>query len=281
MWSFVKSYLVTFVGIAGAMATLVTFYYQFIPNTMTREAIALAVISFYGFYFFSAHLLLKARFDRNSRYGQALRPLNLGFTEIHRLIRQGKVAEEALRSFEYLADQLATVFSTITSVECSVCIKIMQNADRDHITYETLCRNKSAGRERTNADDESRAKNIQHTLQENTAFKSALHNKTGAFISNRLPLLSPYHNSSFQIYGDSYQGMNVIRRLRRWTLPYKSALVVAIRPYHGSSGSDTIIGFLCIDSPRMGVFSEGHQIEIMQGVADGMYNAISAYKAKL
>ena len=58
-------------------------------------------------------------------------------------------------------------------------------------------------------------------------------------------------------------------------MPYKSTLIVPIVPLIANEQSlDAIRGFLCADSPNEGIFNKYYDVEIMKGVADGIYNQI-------
>lgn len=71
-------------------------------------------------------------------------------------------------------------------------------------------------------------------------------------------------------------------RVWRWPLPYRSAIVVPICPGISAKRMPSeLIGFLCVDSPRLGAFKKQFDTEVMIGVADGIYNVISLYVARL
>ena len=105
-------------------------------------------------------------------------------------------------------------------------------------------------------------------------------------MSNQLPFLFDYKNSSLELYDDyadekAFFPFKVFLRYWRWPLPYKSSIVVPICPGISTERSkETLLGFLCVDSPRLFAFKREFDVDIMNGVADGLYNVILKLKEK-
>lgn len=279
MRSTIRAFLVTFIGVVSGIAGLVGFKLVLVQRLLPETQLAVLFIGFFAFYFFVAHILTRAKWERKSRYADALSRLNRGFEEIHYLNRcEATISkEQVITSFQKLCDSLVEVFTLLTNSPCSACIKIFKASSPNVLVFETLCRDKSVSRERTLNDIRSKEQNISHALDKNTAFSKAFHSNKRYFLSNRLPFLDGYDNTSFNLYGRP-KGLNPITRMRYWPLPYKSAIVVPITPAKITSTNSDLIGFLCIDSPKMGVFRAEYDVDIMVGVADGIYNTLKRFK---
>jgi hypothetical protein len=211
MRSTIKTYIVTIIGVLSGIATIVVFIMNLIPKLYTETQLAVMFIGVFSLYFFIAHISTRARWERKVRYAESLNYLNLGFEEIHYLNRcEEKIEkEQVILSFEKLCNFLASVFTLLTNTKCSICIKILKSSEKDKLTFETLCRDSSTQKERYINDIESKNKHVNHTLQDNTAFSIAAHSKKRYFISNRLPFLFGYKNTSFELYEKKpYLGLN-------------------------------------------------------------------------
>ena len=69
--------------------------------------------------------------------------------------------------------------------------------------------------------------------------------------------------------------INFLIRQLNWPLPYKSTIVVPLLPLSVNEHDDKALrGYLCIDSPRNNAFNKQYDIEILKGLADGLYNKI-------
>ena len=93
------------------------------------------------------------------------------------------------------------------------------------------------------------------------------------FLCNNLPNRANYENTSFQIYGEIDPELNPEERFEKWTLPYKSTLVVPILPY--GLWDEELFGYLCIDSADINYFDKDMDVKISHTVADSIYNIIS------
>jgi len=281
MRSTIKTYLITIIGVSSGIATLIGFQLKLVPKLISETQLAVLFIGFFSLYFFIAHVATRAKWERKIRYAESLNYLNLGFEEIHFLNRceEDINKEQVILSFETLCTFLASVYSLLTNTQCSACIKILKSSSKYRVTFETLCRDKSIRRERRIADNKSKELRIAHTLQDNTAFSTAAHSEKGFFLSNKLPLLGGYKNTSFELYDEKpYLGLNPFFRIKHWPLPYKSTIVVPITPLKFTKNKSDIIGFLCVDSPKLGVFRKEYDVDILHGVADGIYNTLIRFK---
>jgi hypothetical protein len=291
--SILRSFLANILGVIAAIATIAGFYFQWIDPANPDEStlVGITFLGLFATYFFLAHLFTRARWERRGRYAESLERINVGFEEVHHLNRHaGQVnPREVKRGLRSLCTNLAEALTYATTSQCFVCLKVLRKSD-EHVTVRTLCRDERSSRTRRNADRITKHEDVLHRVEGNTAFEESLASPRGRFISNQLPFLPGYRNTSHQLYGDHPpEGPlgSLIVRYWRWKLPYKSAIVVPITPPHSkdsmSAGEDEpgLVGFLCVDSPKLGVFKDDYDTEIMKGVADGVYNTLAALKGKL
>ncbi len=273
-----------FLGFAGILGFNLNFFNQLYGETK----IAVIFISIIAFYFFVAHVTTRAKWEKFFNYANLYHYLNEGFKEIHHLHRKDDSninREEIIQSFKILCTHLADGFGLVTHTKCSVCIKILVEAkteNEDDLEFETLCRDLRAGARRLKNDEISKSNGeIFHTLENNTAFKEALFNNENMFLSNKLPMLNNYNNTSDHrdLYGKQPESQPL--RVWSWDLPYRSTVVVPIIPSHNEYPYETkesVIGFLCLDSNSWGVFNKEFDGVILKGIADGIYNTLVKFK---
>lgn len=278
----------TLIGILLSIGAITRLYYDFFFDVASETLLAVGVVSFFGIYFFGLHQLTKNKYERSSSYPELFDQLNKGFREIHWL--QRKSVNEVnytivISVLEEICRNLANGFHDITGTKCCACIKILTADDKGDIVYETLCRNTNADNKRFKADNDAYSKDIRHSIDKNTAFSVSLNSNDEYFFSNYLPFDQNYENSSFQIYGDPHKGRNPISRYFKWNLPYKSTIVVPIKPLPRVpvelDNNGDCYGFLCIDSNSLEAFDKKYDPYILKGVADGIYNSFSKFSIKL
>ena len=191
---------------------------------------------------------------------------------------------------DLLADVLtaiATCFSIVTGKQCRCCIK---NMNKDQEIIDVKRDNVSA------AQAESQSilgrNDVRHTLEKNTDFYNLWYAEDGckrAYLSNDLRddyRYCRYRNSSFEVLGapqiGSFLGYTYVER---WTLPYRSALVLPIRyisEFRLPSKKDAdrqdanphwkCWGFLCIDCNSSNVFDPRYSVELGGAFADLLYS---------
>ena len=131
--------------------------------------------------------------------------------------------------------------------------------------------------------DRDTLKPLDHWIDQNSDFE-LIHRNRGkpkgrVFMSNHLPWIRGYKNSSMELYGflpDIHVPVlaDVVRSVR-WPLPYKSTIVA---PIGNTIGNDyNISGYLCVDSRSSGVFSQRYDVDIVIGIAQCMHRAIREY----
>lgn len=294
MRSILRSFLANILGVTAALATLAGFYFQWIKPAEPETSLLVGVsfLGMFATYFFLAHLFTRAKWERRGRYAESLQRLNAGFEEVHYLNRHANQANsrEIKSGFRSLCTNLAEALTYATAAQCFVCIKVLRKTGDGQITVRTLCRDERSSRARREADNRTRSGEIEHPVEGNTAYEESVASQRGRFISNKLPILSAYRNTSHRLYGghppEGPIGSLPVRYWR-WKLPYKSTIVVPITPPRSSENPFSseegpgLVGFLCVDSPKMGVFKDDYDTEIMKGVADGVYSTLAALKGKL
>ena len=290
MRSLFLDYLFPIVGFVGGLFAIAGSDWSVLAKLAPETTWAVIFLGVMMLWFFGDSLQLRSRLKRKARYADAISRLNRGFQEIHHLARRqkqqaGTISEDTIvRHVTELCNRLTEIFTDVTRGTCSVCVKVLRSdSETGALDVETLCRNSDADNRRLMADRESESKGIVHTISDNTAFSQAMASvdraSTRGFMSNALPLLELYKNTSFEVYGKP-QGF--LSRILNWPLPYKSTIVVPIVPSHPeeTEKKSKVLGFLCVDCEKMGfgVFRSDVDYDIMIGVADGMYNTLSEFK---
>ncbi len=67
--------------------------------------------------------------------------------------------------------------------------------------------------------------------------------------------------------------MGRLLRNWKWPLPYKSTIVVPICPIEENTLAG-LVGFLCVDSTRNLAFKKDYDVELLLGIAEGIYNTV-------
>ena len=191
---------------------------------------------------------------------------------------------------DLLADVLtaiATCFSIVTGKQCRCCAKDLRedqeivDAKRDNISAA-----QAESMSILNRTD------VKHTLDKNTDFYKLWHADDGCkrvYLANDLLedyRYGRYRNSSFEVHGEpqiaSFLGHTYVKK---WPLPYRSALVLPIRyvsefkppKKQDGGGQDEnphwkYWGFLCIDCNGRNVFDHRYAVELGGAFADLLYS---------
>jgi hypothetical protein len=278
-------FLFAWLAILAGIATLILFRRDYFGKAGEEGKIAIIFIGVFAIVFFLYALGIHVRWGRAVRYGSIISYVNQGFGHVHAANRDSKAtSQRILDACRSLCDNIASAFSLLTSSPCSVSIKVFATPPTGRpevrISVLTMCRDSQSSGMR-----DYRTSNP-HWLDENTDFRSILENisKPGGrfFFSNQLPFYYGYRNTSFATYGEPEPSnipvLSAFLRYWRWPLPYQSTIVCPICPGISSQRVlDNLIGFLCVDSPRMGAFRRSSDPEILVGIADGIFTAIVNY----
>jgi hypothetical protein len=197
---------------------------------------------------------------------------------------------ERIDKLRNICATLSQGFQKISGYDYDVCIKVITQkfSEKDNVSplVTTLCRSSNSRTYNTSKD---------HYISKNTDFDSIFLNimkPDGVyFFDNKLPFLSNYQNTSFEIYSENftYKGIpnetKKKQRLKIWPLPYRSTIVV---PIVGASEKPEEInnqnlenkklrGFLCIDSKNMNIFDEENDVSILKSAANMIYRIVDDY----
>ena len=75
----------------------------------------------------------------------------------------------------------------------------------------------------------------------------------------------------------TFSSNSLDEREKNWPLHYKSVIVVPICPsIEDQRSTNSLLGFLTIDSDKKNIFVEEIDAEILSGCADGIYNALKS-----
>lgn len=288
MFRVLVSYLYTLIAVAAALITIILFVNNVFGSLSEQGKLGIYFIGIFAIIFFIQSLYQKIRYSKSAKYGEILPQLNNGFANIHKLMRKEDLTiDEAILILRNLLTEVADSFTRITGTKCSTSIKILSGVEEGNEQRLEII-NLARDLDSENSRKYPKEGDAPHFVDENTDFLSILKDidkvNGDYYISNQLPLLYGYKNSSFRYYKDlpedyGFFPFRAILRWYRWPLPYKSTIVVPIWPGMAREISEeTLVGFLCVDSPNMFAFNRHRDVDIMRGVAEGLYNAIIKIK---
>lgn len=264
--------------------------FNLFPSFTSAEFFAFVVQSFIIVYVIALLTRYHHKYERDSKYGEAMSAIGSGFAQIHhynRLANDNKTNELQQIVLSNLCNSISSAFSILSGSNCSTSIKYLAVSPDtpDEIQIKTLCRDQGLGLTRTSVDKNK------HLLKDNSDFKRIM--ETGGigegsfFIANQLPRILNYKNSSFEhcVFQPKAFGKNAflnyfIGYLRsvKWPLPYRSCLIVPILPAkYDPNLKFEVLGFLCVDSNSIGTFRLHHDVKLLKGVADGIYRELDEY----
>lgn len=267
-------------GLASIVAILTLF-----PNLRTEGWIAVLFLGLISIFFICYNCWLVSIYRKKSKYADMYSEINIGFSHLHQLRRidDSKPDEEKVNLIKVgltnLCDRVSNAFVRIYGSNIGVCIKIIVN-DNDRPRCETLIRdNLSQTKGRKTGEEETK-----HWIDGNSDFEFIYKNfeddnvDTSFYHQQHLPNCMDYKNTRLQsnwVPKTHWFYPMKFARKRNWPLNYKSTLVVPIVPLIANSQSQSAIrGFLCVDSPHEGIFNKKYDVDIMKGLADGIYNQI-------
>ena len=233
-------------------------------------------------YSWRKYILIK----RESVYGNAIVLLSQAYANIHSNRYKELETTEVKTILVDFCDKIRDIYEFKTKSKCSVSIKIMINLPESDssISYDTqvvnLVRDSSCLNRYTNEYER-----VKHNIANNTCFQRIVakffSNKYNEmfFLSNDIPSIDDYDNSSFQLYPKYTDNLTKTEKSRRkhYPLEYRSELVVSLAPLKIEEKINfPILGFLCVDCQleNQQVFDSKYDIPLMQGVADGLYDFI-------
>ncbi len=274
MFRILKDYFYSFIGLVASIITLILFVDRFSPALSQDGRIAVYFIGSMFVWFFLENLYLKVKWGRERRYAQTLDVIAEGFGEIHQLYRKEASIDETIVACGRLCDCVAEAFTLVTGSKCNTSVKVLTDDKDENGNTRTKAITFSRNRDRTR---NPKRNPVRHWIDKNTDFLTILEKidtpKGEYFFSNSLVFRFGYQNTSFDVY-DEPPDENLFFRYWRWPLPYKSTIVVPICP-SGEPSSTNLVGFFCVDSPKIGAFKKDFDVSLLQGIADGIFNIIN------
>lgn len=193
--------------------------------------------------------------------------------------------EKCITEFSNICQHLCTSLSRFHNVTISACISYVSRNSNDNKAYtNTLSRDINSSHQR------QQVASIYNTfgyISENTDFSYIFESIKNTpidevyYFNNSIPLNLHYKNShlheSWKKHYYSWYGL--IPRIFNWKLPYRSTIVVPIVPINNQK-QDSIEGFLCVDCPRMWVFSEKYDVPILKELASSLHPAMKNFNRK-
>lgn len=223
---------------------------------------------------------------RESVYGNAIILLSQGYSKIHKNRNREMTIEEVKTILSDFCDKIRDIYEFKTKAKCSVSIKTIVDLkiENNGINFDTrvvnLIRDSKCTKRYSKEYDE-----IEHNIANNTCYERIISkffsNKYDEmfFLSNDIPSILDYDNSSFQLFPEYTVEMRENEKTRREKFPlkYKSELVVSVTPLiKDTKTTYPILGFLCIDCEleKQEVFYSKYDVPLLQGVSDGLYDFI-------
>lgn len=273
-------YVIMLIGTLGSLASIIALSVFF--NQLSTEGwIAVVFMGVLCVYFVVYNFWLVTRYRKKTKYADAYGAINIGFSHLHRLRRiENPSLGQILPALEKLCDEVSNAFGRIYGSKIGVCIKFIVN-DNGRPRCQTLVRDSNSNAQSRKSGSQD---TIKHWIDANSDFEFIYNNfdndneETSYYIEQHLPTCRDYKNTrlktgwkprSFFLCPERYG------RKWNWPLQYKSTLIVPIVPLIANDQSqEAIRGFLCADSPSEGIFNKFYDVDIMKGVADGIYNQI-------
>jgi len=277
-------------------ATLGTFFYFWkvedkisIWTSIIIGLIFMSIAWLSGVLLYGRKEFIKARKVKGTPniYGDAILKLNEACSEIQQLRRvSSPTPQQFIDTLTVVCSQLREIFFQKTKHKCSICIKVITDSEATAgTTVVTLARDSKAHEDKKRQNVDKRM-DVLHPIDRNTCFRNIFNylgeKKGRAYFNNDLPAEGGYENTSFNIHGDVEDGLVTEERRKKWTLPYRSEIVVPICPLNhlpNANERKLLYGFLCLDSVEPNVFNERYDIEILRGIADDLFDIIGRYIA--
>lgn len=276
-------YIILLLSIIGSLASIVAFGVFFAPHLNDQGLWGVIFLGIISLFFLGYNYYLISTYRKKIRYADIYADINIGFSYLHNINRQvDQNPETIISNLSYLCDKLADAFSKIYGEKIGVCVKfLIKDEQKQRVAVQTLvrdCYSKTIQR-KTGTHDK-----IEHWLDGNSDFEFIYSNfdndniNTTCFHEAHLPICKDYKNTRLQnnwLPQNKIVIFENIMRRKCWPLKYRSTLVVPIVPLPADEQcKEKIRGFLCIDSPKEGRFNESVDVDILRGVADGLYNKI-------
>lgn len=285
-WSFLE-----FLGVGGAICSMLSvtvLLWKWEDIAIDLRALIVNLLLLFVVGVLVVYIVYQER-KKLHRYAQTVYFVHFVNHAIRDYLAQLKLGNAPpLRSvLEEILTVISQCFSLVTGKQCRCSVKDLRR-DQTIVTE---------ARDLVSSKQYSETSHLVHTLDENSDFHSLWYGISGCsryFLGRNLIQMwkeHNYRNSSFKLHGGpetkSIGGFTIVRR---WPLPYRSAIVWPIRfvpdyrfwppPSEGSSDRKAdqteseyphFWGFLCVDCVSTGVFDAVHCPELGAAFADALY----------
>ncbi|TGL61155.1 hypothetical protein [Leptospira sarikeiensis] len=270
-------YISIFISIVGSLASIIAFYVVFKDNLNEQGVYGVIFLGIISIYLLISNAWLIAKYRKKTRYVSVFEELNAGYHKIHQGVRNESLDIVELKTgLETLCTHLTNIFSEINGHRISTCIKIIIN-ENNKPRLITLCRDIYSKTNRVIGNDDI----TKHWMTENSDFNFIFESISEGKVSNTffhanwLPVHYEYKNTRLGVSKlSNIPFLSLLLRFFQWPLPYKSTIVVPIIPFSIEGQKDALRGFLCIDSPKNVAFNAQIDVQILNGVSDGIYTVI-------
>lgn len=267
---------------ASSIVTIAFAWLDLGKKTSAEGKLAIIVLAAFVVALFIFAVRQEYAYSRKARYAESLRYLGHAFARLQSLACEKSDISHIKSGCEAACNDLSAALTLISATHCSVCIKALKNADATaadtHLEVVTLCRDTNSEVRETSTGGHV------HFADQNTDFThihERLGTPTGHFLSNFLPSIPGYQNSSFASYGRPAQInwpiIGTIFRDATWPLPYKSTVVVPISTVRTEPKYGKLVGYLCVDSRSRGAFRRRYDVEVLFAVAGCLYDVLGQY----
>lgn len=259
---------------------MIAFIALYKPHLSKEGWVAIGCLGLFAVFFLAYNLYLIARYRRKVRYADIFKELNAGFAHLHKLFREDvERTVDVASTIQVAVDSISNAFSKIYDHHISVCIKLIEFKNDRALVY-TMTRDRlSLADRKTGKSDVG-----EHWIDGNSGFNFLYSNfendntETSFYHQTRLPVRRDYRNTRLDKNWPPkklFWPLDDYIRNRNWPLKYKSVLMVPIVPLLADDQNQKALsGFLCLDSHRCICFNNIFDVDILKGLADGLYNSI-------
>jgi hypothetical protein len=193
-----SDYLGIIVSVIISIGTLIGFYQTYYQDLNDQGKWGVIFLGIIAIWFLVYNVYITQKFRKKTGYCDMFEELNLGFSNIHSIDREGVEIDvkEIRNKLKAICTNLANAFKEVKGHKISVCIKVIAFGSEDRAKVITLCRDDKAAQNRPSGNGDA----IDHWISENSDFNFIYENisddgSKGFFMSNNLPLKFDYYNT--------------------------------------------------------------------------------------
>lgn len=272
----------------GMIVNLVTIISVVSLDEIVSDHKVLYSILFIGIamiFFMISSVYFVLTYRRTIGYAPAMKHMGLGFSKIHDLNRQPRKTTpaaqgaEITRTLKELCDHFAQALTMINYHPVAVCVKFLY-AKEGKLIVSTLARDATSASQNRKYGGSDKVEHWVNTRNSGfyLIYERMFKSHVEPFLFQRfLPWKKGYQNTRLDPSWNEPRIpiVGFIWRQIRWPLPYRSAITVPIVPLDPNLHDPSAIrGYLCIDSNRNWSFSRRYDVDLIRGMADGIYNQV-------